>query len=121
VLPVLNQRNFALRGYTTGEPALTGHRARVATAEIRVPLADIDRHRMVPPIGVNRAALNLFIDVGAAWEHGDAPDYHRGVGTEFVVEPRFGYLFGWLMRAGVAKGLDAPGTTKIYLRAGRSF
>jgi len=121
VLPVLNQRDFALRGYTTGEAALIGHRARVATAEWRVPLADIDRHLMVPPVGVNRIAMNVFFDIGAAWERGEAPNYHRGVGAELVSEPRLGYLFGWQMRAGAAKGLDAPGTMKIYLRLGRSF
>jgi len=36
-------------------------------------------------------------------------------------EPRFGYLFGLELRAGFAKGLDETGSTKIYLRAGRSF
>jgi hypothetical protein len=121
LLPVLNQREFALRGYGGGEPALAGHRARVATAEWRVPLADIDRHAMAPPVGVNRLALNLFLDVGAAWERGGNPDYHRGVGVELMTEPRIGYLFGWQARAGVAKGLDATGTTAFYLRVGRSF
>lgn len=120
-LPVLNERQFALRGYTTGEPTLTGHRARVVSAEWRVPLADIDRHLMVPPVGINRVGLVLFFDVGAAWERGSTPDYHRGTGAELVSEPRFGYLLGFQMRAGVAKGLDAPGSTRIYLRAGRAF
>lgn len=121
ILPVLNQREFALRGYGNGEPALTGHRARIVTTEWRVPLADVDRHFMVPPLGLNRVALNLFLDLGAAWERGREPDYHRGVGVELVSEPRLGYLFGWLARAGVAKGLDAPGSTRAYLRLGRSF
>ncbi|HEY3074471.1 MAG TPA: hypothetical protein VGJ74_04800 [Burkholderiales bacterium] len=121
LLPELNQRDFALRGYTTGTPSLMGHRARVATVEWRAPLADIDRHLMVPPIGINRLALNLFLDVGAAWDQDAARDYHRGVGAELVSEPKFGYLFGLQMRAGVAKGLDATGSTKIYLRAGRAF
>jgi hypothetical protein len=98
-----------------------GHRARVTTIEWRAPLGDIDRHLMVPPIGINRVALNLFLDVGAAWDQ-DAPrDYHRGVGAELISEPRFGYLFGLQARAGVAKGLDATGSTKIYLRVGRAF
>jgi len=121
LLPELNRRDFALRGYSLGTPELTGHRARVASLEWRAPLADIDRHLMVPPIGINRVALNLFMDVGAAWER-DAPrDYHRGIGAELVSEPRFGYLFGLQARAGVAKGLDATGSTKIYLRVGRAF
>jgi hypothetical protein len=121
LLPELNQRDFALRGYSLGTPALTGHRARIATLEWRAPLADIDRHLMVPPIGINRVALNLFLDVGAAWDRDNPRDYHRGIGAELVSEPRFGYLFGLQARAGVAKGLDETGSTKIYLRLGRSF
>jgi hypothetical protein len=121
LLPVLNERDFALRGYTTGTPSLMGHHARVTSVEWRTPLRDIDRHVVVPPVGINRLALNLFLDVGAAWEHGQAPDYHRGIGFEIMNEPRFGYLFGLELRAGFAKGLDETGSTKIYLRAGRSF
>jgi hypothetical protein len=121
LLPILNERNFALRGYTTGTASLTGHRARVTTLEWRAPLADIDRHVMVPPLGINRVSLNLFADVGAAWEHGETPHYRRGVGAELMSEPRFGYIYGTTVRAGVAKGLDPTGSTKIYLRVGRSF
>ena len=92
-LPVLNEREFALRGYTSGEPSLTGHRARVATIEWRTPIADVDRHYTVPPVGLNRLSLNLFLDVGAAWERDTSPDSHRGVGAELMSELRFGYLF----------------------------
>jgi outer membrane protein assembly factor BamA len=121
LLPVLNQRDFALRCYTTGTPELIGHRARLATLEWRTPLADIDRHLIVPPVGINRVALNVFFDAGAAWDQGTAPHYHRGVGAELMTEPRIGYLFGLQARIGAAKGLDATGSTKIYLRAGRAF
>jgi hypothetical protein len=121
LLPVLNERNFALRGYTTGDPALIGHRARLLSAEWRVPIADIDRHFMVPPVGINRVALNLFYDLGAAWERGANADYHRGIGAELMTEPRAGYLFGFSARLGVARGLDEGGSTKVYLRAGRAF
>ena len=119
ILPVLNQREFALRGYTNG--ALTGHRMRVISTEWRIPVRDVDRHLMVPPVGINRVSLVPFLDVGAAWEHGAAPDYHRGAGLELLAEPRLGYLFAWQARAGVAKGLDAPGETKAYLELGRAF
>ena len=121
LLPQINERDFALRGYTTGTVSLMGHRARVTTLEWRAPLADIDRHLMVPPVGINRLALNLFADVGAAWEHGDTAHYRRGIGAELMSEPKVGYLFGLQFRAGVAKGLDPTGSTKIYLRAGRAF
>jgi outer membrane protein assembly factor BamA len=121
LLPVLNERDFALRGYTTGTPALMGHRARVTSVEWRTPLADIDRHLMVPPVGINRLALNVFADFGAAWDRDTSPHYHRGIGVELIAEPKVGYFFGLQTRAGIARGLDANGSTKIYLRAGRAF
>ena len=121
LLPVLNERDFALRGYTTGTAELVGHRARVAMVEWRTPLRDIDRHLVLPPLGINRISLNLFTDLGAAWEPGETPNYHRGIGAELMSEPRFGYVFGLQARAGVARGLDPGGSTKIYLRVGRSF
>jgi hypothetical protein len=120
-LPILNQREFALRGYTSGEPTLTGNRARIATLEWRIPLRDVDRHAMVPPVGLNRIALNSFFDVGAAWARDAEPDYHRGIGIELMAEVRFGYLFGANLRIGLAEGLDEGGKTTGYLRVGRSF
>lgn len=121
LLPILNQREFALRGYTSGEPALTGHRARIGTLEWRVPLKDVDRHAMVPPLGLNRVAMNLFFDVGDAWARGAEPDYHRGVGVELMSEARLGYLLGVDLRLGLAKGLDERGKSTAYLRVGRAF
>jgi hypothetical protein len=119
--PRLNQREFALRGYGSGEPSLIGHRARVWTVEWRMPLADIDRAAMTPPVGINRLSLNIFADIGDAWARGGSPDYHRGFGIEIMTEPSFLYLLGWQARAGVARGVDEAGKTQFYLRAGRSF
>lgn len=121
LLPILNQRDFALRGYSSGEPTLAGHRARLGTLEWRVPLADIDRHAMVPPAGLNRVALNLFFDAGDAWPRGGSPDYHRGYGLELMAEIRLGYLFVFDLRLGAANGRDEGGRTSAYLRLGRSF
>jgi hypothetical protein len=121
ILPVVNQREFALRGYTSGEPALTGQRARVGSAEWRVPVADVDRHLMVPPVGLNRVSVNLFLDVGAAWDRGERPDYHRGAGVELMSEIRIGYLFAVQARLGFARGLDAAGRSVGYLTVGRAF
>ncbi len=120
-LPVLNQREFPLRGYTSGEPVLTGHRARLGTLEWRVPLSDVDRHLMVPAVGLNRVSVAAFVDSGSAWETGAPQHTFRGVGLELLSELRLGYLFGLQLRAGVAKGLEAPGSTVGYLRIGRSF
>lgn len=120
-LPRLNERQFALRGYISGEPTLTGHRARLVSAELRTPIADLDRHAMTPPLGINRVSFNLFYDLGAAWERGDSPSYHRSIGFELLAEPRVIYILGWRWRAGVAKGLDQGGETRAYLHLGRSF
>src|SRR5262249_29156577 len=120
-LPVLNQRQFALRGYSGGEPTLQGHHMRIFSGEWRVPIVDVDRHFMVPPVGLNRLSFNLFAEAGDAWDPGTSPDYHRSVGVELRSEPRVGYLLGFSARLGVARGLDEGGFTQVYLRLGRSF
>jgi len=121
VLPVLNQREFPLRGYRSGEAVLTGHRARLGTLEWRVPLSDIDRHFMVPPVGVNRLSAAAFLDAGAAWDPGETPAYYKSGGVELLSEARVGYLFGAQIRIGYAKGFQAPGRKVGYIRIGRSF
>lgn len=121
LLPILNQREFALRGYTSGEETLIGNRARLATVEWRIPLKDVDRHAMVPPVGLNRLALNAFMDVGDAWARDADPDWHRGYGVELMAEVRFGYLLGADLRIGIADGRDEGGKTTAYLRLGRAF
>jgi hypothetical protein len=120
-LPVLNQRQFALRGYDAGVPGLIGHRARLGTLEWRTPLADIDRATMLPPVGINRVSMNVFVDAGAAWDSGQQRQYRRGVGVELMTEARAGYLFGAQFRLGVARGIDDFGRTVGYFRIGRSF
>src|SRR5207302_8579976 len=81
-LPVLNQREFPLRGYRSGESVLTGHHARLATVEWRTPLSDVDRHLMVPPAGLNRLSMSVFFDTGAAWESGAPQRYFQSGGLE---------------------------------------
>jgi hypothetical protein len=119
-LPILNQHDFALRGYPAGEATLRGHHARLFTAEWRTPIVDVDRNFMVPPIGLNRVSLNVFTDIGSAWDSGGA-DYHKGFGVELMSEPRMGYQYLGTWRLGVARGTDTGGITQVYLRIGRSF
>jgi hypothetical protein len=119
-LPVLNQREFPLRGYRSGEAVLTGHRASLATLEWRIPISDIDRHFMVPPVGVNRISMSVFTEAGAAWDNAPQHWYKSG-GVELLYEARAGYLVGAQLRAGVAKGFETPGRTEAYVRIGRSF
>jgi hypothetical protein len=119
-LPVLNQREFPLRGYRSGEAVLTGHRASLATLEWRIPISDVDRHLMVPPVGVNRISMSVFTEAGAAWENAPQHWYKSG-GMELLYEARAGYLLPAQLRVGVAKGFEAPGRTEAYVRLGRSF
>lgn len=82
---------------------------------------DIDRHAMVPPIGINRLSANVFFDIGAAWDDGSPSKSYRGVGAEAVGEIRLLYLLSLQARAGVAVGLDGPGSTRVYAALGRQF
>lgn len=119
-LPVLNQREFPLRGYRSGEPVLTGHHSSLATLEWRIPLSDVDRHFMAPPVGANRMSVAIFTEGGAAWDNGPRKWYGSG-GVEWLAEFRVGYQFGAQLRVGVARGFQDPGMTQWYARLGRSF
>jgi hypothetical protein len=120
--PVLGNRVLSLRGYRGDEPQLRGRNARVASAEWRTPLLDIDRHGMVPPFGINRLSATLFFDVGGAWSRGNGPDtWRRGVGFELLAEAKLLYALGLQLRLGLAQGLDLPRSTRGYLTAGRAF
>jgi outer membrane protein assembly factor BamA len=77
---------------------------------------------MVPPIGINRLSLNLFTDIGGAWDTGNKPtSYYTGVGAELIGEVKLLYTLGLQLRLGVAQGLDDPKGTQAYLTLGRAF
>lgn len=120
--PTLNSRRLSLRGYGGDEAALRGANARVATVEWRTPLWDIDRHAMVPAVGINRLSAALFMDVGGAWSAGQGPaDWKRGVGVELLGEVKLLYALGLQMRLGLSQALDAPKGSRGYLVFGRAF
>lgn len=120
--PLLNRRTLSLRGYSGDEPGLRGANARVTSFEWRSTLADIDRHWMVPALGVNRVSGTLFFDIGGAWNTGGRPTrYSRGVGAELLGEFKAMYALGLQARLGVARGLDGPRDTHAYLAIGRAF
>ena len=119
---VLNDREIALRGYRGDEASLRGTNARVTSFEWRTPLADVDRHLMSPPLGLNRLSGTVFFDLGGAWNSGRKPAaYQRGMGVELLGEVKLLYALGLRLRAGVARGLDDPGGTRAYLSLGRMF
>jgi hypothetical protein len=118
----LNNRRIALRGYDADEPSLVGSDARVTSIEWRAPLADVDRHGMAPPFGLNRLSATVFFDIGGAWTAGNRPaQYKRGAGVELIGEVKLLYAIGLQMRAGVARGLDEMGETLGYFSLGRAF
>lgn len=119
----LNSRDVSLRGYRGDEPGLRGQSMRVSSIEWRAPIADVDWHGMVPPVGLNRLSGAAFFDIGGAWNPGASGParYSRGVGLELLGEVRLLYALGLQLRVGVARGLDAPKDTVGYLRAGRAF
>jgi outer membrane protein assembly factor BamA len=95
---------------------------RAMSIEWRAPLADVDRHGMAPPFGVNRLSATVFFDIGGAWVVGNRPlQYKRGAGVELIGEVKLLYSLGLQLRGGVAKALDDPGDTLGYLTLGRAF
>lgn len=119
----LNSRELSLRGYHGNEVALRGQSARVASVEWRSPIADVDRHGMVPPFGINRLSAAAFFDVGGAWNTTTSQParYYRGVGVEVLGEIKLLYALGLNLRLGVAHGLDDAKDTIGYLTVGRAF
>lgn len=120
---IFDQRDYALRGYRTGLPQLSGRRMQIGSLEWRFPLARIERGAMVPfPIGVHQVWGSVFVDSGAAWDDGHRPaDYFTGVGVEAQARV---VLFYWLpldVRLGYAHGRDEIGEHQVYLRVGTSF
>lgn len=115
----LGERDYDLRAYRSG--IASGRRVRVGSLEWRFPLADIDRHLMVPPVGLNRLSGNLFYETGAAWDDGSPAQYFRAVGVEGLAEVRLGYLLELQLRAGLAHGLDGDKPDRAYLTLGRAF
>ena len=63
-LPDINRRSFGLRGYDGS--SRVGRRMKMGTVEWRVPIADVDRHLMVAPIG-QVYATTLYPGVVKGW------------------------------------------------------
>lgn len=122
IAPVLNQRNLPLRGYAGSEPQLVGENVRNLSVEWQTPLADIDRHGMSPPIGINRLSGKVFVDAASVWNKGTAPSpLYRGIGVELYGEIKLLYQLMLPMRLGYARGLDLNAGNRIYLQAGQTF
>lgn len=122
----LNNREIALRGYRGDEAELLGAQAQLASVEWRMPLVDIDRHGMVPALGINRLAGTVFFDIGGVFAAGEnnPADYRRGVGFELRGEAKLLYALALDVRLGVGYALDplpGRGRTRGYFTLGQAF
>lgn len=113
----LGRRDFPLRGYPAGLAALSGSNFAAATAEWKIPLGYHYDGWFVPPLGIGRESLSLFVDSGDAWNQGETVELKTGAGIEWNVEALAGYdLLHLATTLGYARGVDQGGENRLYLR-----
>ena len=118
----LGRRDFPLRGYPSGLAALTGSNLGLATVEWEIPLGYHYNGWFVPPVGVGRESLTLFVDSGDAWNRGETTKTKTGVGAELNFEALLGYdLLRLPITLGVARGVNQGGESRLYLRVALPF
>ena len=113
----LGRRDFSLRGYPAGLATLTGSNMGLFTAEWKIPLGYHYDGWFVPPVGIGREALTLFVDTGAAWNTGNVAEAKTGVGMEWNIETLLGYdLLHLSTTVGYARGVNEGGESRLYFR-----
>lgn len=127
-----DQREFALRGYDSGLPDLTGRRMVLGAAEWRFPVARIERGIMggifpyppwwVPPLAIHQVYGSVFAETGDAWDTGRTPgDYSSSAGVEANAEVNLLYSLLFHVRLGYAHGFANNGSDQVYVQLGSSF
>ena len=97
----------SLRGYRAG--SFAGDNLMAATAELRVPLTS--------PLGVTRAGISLFADVGAAYDHGA-----HLADTRFRVGGGGGvFLLASIFKLSLDLGFREGGGTRLHFSTGLQF
>ena len=87
------------------------------TAEWKIPLGYHYDGWFVPPVGIGREALTLFVDTGAAWNTGEVVEAKTGVGKEWNIEALLGYdLLRLSTTLGNARGVNEGGESRLYFR-----
>ena len=115
---------FSVRGVPRNE--LRGDRAWAASAEVRVPVANLHRARGTVPMHLDRLAAGAFLDVAGAgrWTDGEADrrwERRSSVGVEATLRASFFHGPQQLVRAGIALPLGEGDGLRTYLQAGWSF
>lgn len=111
-----------LRGYGVG--AAQGRYFTRATAEYRIPLADVDRGVGSLPVFMTRVGMIPFVDVGNAWtDPTDVRDVLVGSGAALVFSFRMGYGEGINLFLKYAHGFmrSLGGTDTFRLVVSTSF
>ena len=115
----LGRRLFPLRGFASGHNELSGNNVGFISAEWRYPLGRYYDGWFVPPVGLGRHSLSLFIDSGDAWGSDDSFKPHTGIGAEWSGEVLLGYNMIHLgVTFGLAHGLGDLGDDRLYLKVG---
>ena len=118
---------FPVRGYDSGERR--GRTAWSATAELRFPLALIQKGKGLWPIFLDRLSGAVFVDAGDAWDPCDPGavtctadlDALASAGAEAVIDFEVFFRIPVVLRLGAAQTLADPKSTTFYLLVGRSF
>ncbi len=115
----LGRRQFALRGYASGLADLRGPNMGLLSAEWRIPLGLHYDGLFVPPFGLGRHSLRVFVDSGDAWSGGGDIRFRTGAGIEWHGETLLGYnMIPITLTVGAAHGFDESGEDQIYVRLG---
>ena len=111
-----NRRSISLRGYPEGLPQLRARKMRKGVLELRLPIAEVERGWMAPPVGLDRVHAAIFTEAGSAWSVGDTPaSYYRSYGAELNFDAVLFYNLPLQLRLGVARGVDNGGENQGYL------
>jgi outer membrane protein assembly factor BamA len=96
-----------LRGFRAG--SFAGDNLMAATAEVRVPLSS--------PLGVTRAGISVFADIGAAYDHGT-----RLADTRFRVGGGGGvFLLASVFKLSLDLGFRESGGRRLHFSTGLQF
>lgn len=119
------RRRFQMRGY---DPRGGFTRAVVGVAELRIPIALVAKGVPRLPLFLDRISLNLFGEVGSAWNEDDSIDLTalQDVGAEVAIDLGLGAGLPLRLRLGGAAALtDGLGVTggdaRYYVAFGRAF
>ncbi len=109
---VIVQGGVALRGY---DPfAVSGRSFVLANAELRFPIANIDRGVGAYPVFARRISGALFTDAGTAFNVFSQASVRSGSGAELWFDTTSGYFVDLLFRVGVARGWNDGGVWQLY-------